>query len=108
MNSGASVRASEDAGGHRITPFSGSTDLNQIESNMNKQPELYVHCAPCNHSVHCKNMRGLDKYATRLIKGSSPEEAFVSSFSSGDLNVAASGFGLFLVLALQLQIQLYI
>lgn len=76
------------AGGHRTTPFSGSTDLNQIESNMEKQPKCYVHCAPCNHSVCCNSRRDLDKYATRLITGSSPKEAFVSSFSSGDLNVA--------------------
>lgn len=76
------------AGGHRTTPFSGSVDLNQMESNMEKQPELYMHRAPRNHSVHCNNSRDLDKYATGLIKGSSAKEAFVSSFSSGDLNVA--------------------
>lgn len=55
---------------------------------MEKQAELYMHRAPCNHSVHWNNRRDLDKYATGLIKGSSAKEAFVSSFSSGDLNVA--------------------
>lgn len=55
---------------------------------MEKQPELYMHRAPGKHSVHCNNRRDLDKYATRLIKGSSAKEAFISSFSSGDLTVA--------------------
>lgn len=59
-----------------------------MESNMEKQPELYVCRAPCYYSIHCNNRRHLDKYATGLIKGSSAKEAFVSSFSSGDLNVA--------------------
>lgn len=76
------------AGGRRTTPFNGSVDLNQMESNMEKQPELYMHCVPCNHCIHCSNRRDLDKYATRLINGSSAKEAFVSSFSSEDLNVA--------------------
>lgn len=53
---------------------------------MEKQPELYMHCAPCKHSVHCNNRRDLDKDATRLIKGSSAKEAFFSGFNSGDLN----------------------
>lgn len=76
------------AAGHRTTPFSGTMDLNQMESNREKQPELYMHRAPCSHSVHWNNRRDLDKYATRLIKGSSAKEAFVSSFSFGDLNIA--------------------
>lgn len=76
------------AGGHGTTPFSGTMDLNQMECNREKQPELYMHGVPCNHSVHWNNRRDLDKCATRLIKGSSAKEAFVSSFSSGDLNVA--------------------
>lgn len=59
-----------------------------MESNREKQPELYMHRAPCSHSVHWNNRRDLDKYATRLIKGSSAKEAFVSSFSFGDLNIA--------------------
>lgn len=59
-----------------------------MESNREKQPELYMHRAPSSHSVQWNNRRDLDKYATRLIKGSSAKEAFVSSFSFGDLNIA--------------------
>lgn len=87
------------AGGHRTTPFSGSTDLNQIESSMKKQPKLYTRCGRCNHSGHCNKRRDLDKYATRLIKGSSAKEAFVSSFSYGGLNVATYSLRFWLVLS---------